>query len=97
MVRRGDRSTRRTAITQPELAALLATCDATLTGVHERALLLSAFASGGHRRGELAAADMSDLCRFGERAFTLRARSTLDVTSRSIVLASHPRKAHVSP
>nr|WP_157618183.1 site-specific integrase [Rhodanobacter sp. 115] len=68
-VKRGDRPTKKTAITQPELAALLATCDASLTGVRDRALLLFAFASGGRRRSEVAAADLSDLRRVGERAF----------------------------
>ncbi|WP_233172128.1 site-specific integrase [Dyella sp. ASV21] len=68
-VKRGERPTKKTAITQTELAALLATCDDSLTGLRDRALLLFAFASGGRRRSEVAAADLSDLRRVGERAF----------------------------
>lgn len=42
-----------------QLRALLATCDATPLGVRDRALLLFAFASGGRRRSEVAAADLA--------------------------------------
>lgn len=68
-VKRGERPAKKTAITQPELVALLATCDDTLSGLRDRALLLFAFASGGRRRSEVAAADLSDLRRMGERAY----------------------------
>ncbi|WP_291775432.1 site-specific integrase [Castellaniella sp.] len=68
-VKRGERPAKKTAITQAELAALLATCDDSLMGLRDRALLLFAFASGGRRRSEVAAADLSDLHRVGERAF----------------------------
>lgn len=68
-VKRGERPAKKTAITQAELAALLATCDDTLTGLRDRALLLFAFASGGRRRSEVASADLCDLRQVGERAF----------------------------
>jgi site-specific recombinase XerD len=68
-VKRGERPAKKTAIAQSELAALLATCDASLVGLRDRALLLFAFASGGRRRSEVAAADLSDLRQLGERAF----------------------------
>lgn len=68
-VKRGERPAKKTAITQAELAALLATCDGSLTGLRDRALLLFAFASGGRRRSEVASADLRDLRQVGERAF----------------------------
>ncbi len=68
-VKRGERPAKKTAITQPELVALLGTCDGSLAGLRDRALLLFAFSSGGRRRSEVAAADLSDLRRVGERTF----------------------------
>lgn len=40
---------------------MLATCDGSLKGLRDRALLYFAFASGGRRRSEVAAADLHDL------------------------------------
>ncbi|TLX22402.1 site-specific integrase [Thermomonas fusca] len=60
-VKRGERPTKKTAITRPELEAMLATCDDSLEGLRDRALLCFGFASGGRRRSEIAGADMRDL------------------------------------
>lgn len=49
------------AITRDPLDALLATCDDTLRGKRDRALLLFAWSSGGRRRSEVASADLSFL------------------------------------
>ena len=43
------------------LEDLLATCDGSLAGVRDRALLLFGFGSGGRRRSEVAAARVEDL------------------------------------
>ncbi|MCW0375132.1 hypothetical protein NB691_001966 [Xanthomonas sacchari] len=51
-VKRGERPRKKTAITLPELEALLATCDDSLEGIRDRALLCFGFASGGRRRSE---------------------------------------------
>ncbi len=59
--KRGERPSKKTAITRTELDALLATCDDTLEGKRDRALLCFAFASGGRRRSEVATADLADL------------------------------------
>lgn len=59
--KRGERPSKKTAITRTELEALLATCDDNLEGKRDRALLCFAFASGGRRRSEVAAADLADL------------------------------------
>jgi len=71
-VKRGERPTKKTAITRGELEAMLATCDDTLEGLRDRALLCFGFASGGRRRSEIAAADMRDLRKVGDDGFIYR-------------------------
>lgn len=71
-VKRGERPSKKTAITRPELEAMLATCDDTLEGIRDRALLCFGFASGGRRRSEIAAADLRDLRRTGPTSFVYR-------------------------
>ena len=71
-VKRGERPRKKTAITLIELEAMLATCDDTLEGLRDRALLCFAFASGGRRRSEVAAADMRDLRRIGPQGYIYR-------------------------
>ena len=56
--RRGDLPQKKEALTRDVLEDLLATCDDSLRGLRDRALLLFAWASGGRRRSEVAAADM---------------------------------------
>jgi len=71
-VKRGERPRKKTAITKLELDALVATCDDSLEGLRDRALLYFGFASGGRRRSEIAAADWQDLRRVGEAEFVYR-------------------------
>ena len=71
-VKRGERATKKTAITRAELEAMLATCDDSLEGLRDRALLCFGFASGGRRRSEIAAADMRDLRKVGENSYIYR-------------------------
>ncbi|MQP74747.1 tyrosine-type recombinase/integrase [Stenotrophomonas sp. MYb238] len=71
-VKRGERPTKKTAITRAELEAMLATCDDSLEGRRDRALLCFGFASGGRRRSEIAAADMRDLRKIGEDGYLYR-------------------------
>lgn len=54
------------ALRLEHLERLLATCDGTPAGVRDRALLLFAFDSGGRRRSEVAAADLSLLKKDGD-------------------------------
>lgn len=70
--KRGDRPTKKTAITRRELEALVVTCDDTLEGLRDRALLYFAFSSGGRRRSEVAAADFADLKRLPEGGYVYR-------------------------
>jgi integrase len=67
-VKRGERPRKKTAITLAELEAMLATCDDSLEGIRDRALLCS----GGRRRSEIAAADLRDLRRIGPQGFIYR-------------------------
>jgi site-specific recombinase XerC len=47
----------------------MATCDDSLEGIRDRALLCFWFASGGRRRSEIAVADLRDLRRIGEAGY----------------------------
>lgn len=71
-VKRGERPRKKTAITLAELEAMLATCDESLEGLRDRAILCFGFASGGRRRSEIAAADIRDLRRIGPQGFIYR-------------------------
>jgi integrase len=71
-VKRGERPTKKTAATFAEITAMLATCDTSLEGLRDRALLLFGFASGGRRRSEIANADMAFLQRIEPGAFLYR-------------------------
>jgi len=71
-VKRGALPRKKPALTREPLDALLETCDASLVGLRDRALLLFAFSSGGRRRSEVALASMENTRRVGEAfAFTL--------------------------
>lgn len=59
--KRGERPSKKTAITATELMAMIATCGDDLVGKRDRALLYFAFASGGRRRSETARATLAKL------------------------------------
>ena len=61
--KRGALPAGKPALTREPLEMLLATCDESLTGKRDRALLLMAWASGGRRRSEVVNADLKDLTR----------------------------------
>ena len=67
--KRGVVPGKKEALTKSSLNALLDTCDDTLRGKRDRALLLFAWASGGRRRSEVTGADMRFLKRV-EEGFT---------------------------
>jgi integrase len=71
--KRGVTQDKKAALTKEPLEALLATCDDSLRGVRDRALLLFAWSSGGRRRSEVTDATMENVRKVGERAhvFTL--------------------------
>jgi integrase len=66
---RGARPKRQRALTKEPLQLLLATCDDSLRGKRDRALLLFAWATGGRRRSEVAAATLENLQRVNAEAF----------------------------
>lgn len=53
------------ALTREPLEQMLATCDGSLAGLRDRAVLLFAFASGGRRRSEVTAATLENTRRVG--------------------------------
>jgi integrase len=70
--RRGALPQKKDALTKDPLQAVLATCDDSLRGQRDRAMLLFAWASGGRRRSEVALADMKFLKRLpGGFSYTL--------------------------
>jgi len=75
--KRGDLPAKKPALTREPLEALLETCDSSLAGLRDRALLLFAFSSGGRRRSEVTAATMENTRREGELfVFTLAMSKT---------------------
>ncbi|CAB3666575.1 site-specific integrase [Achromobacter kerstersii] len=64
--RRGVAPAKKEALTREPLQAMLATCDDTLRGIRDRALLLFAWASGGRRRSEVVRATVENTVRTAE-------------------------------
>lgn len=71
--RRGALVKKKDALTKDVLKQLLATCDDSLRGLRDKALLLFAWSSGGRRRSEITSADMRYLrvMGSGEYIYTL--------------------------
>ena len=67
--RRGALAQKKAALTRLPLEQLLATCDDSLKGMRDRALLLFAWASGGRRRSEVAEARMEWLQTMGPNQY----------------------------
>jgi len=68
--KRGERPRKKTAITADMLRAMLATCDDSLLGLRDAALLTFGFATGGRRRSEIASATYENLRRAGDAGYT---------------------------
>ena len=64
--KRGALPHKKPALTRDPLELMLETCDTSLTGLRDRALLLFAFSSGGRRRSEVTAATMENTQRTHE-------------------------------
>jgi integrase len=67
--KRGVVQDRKAALTKDPLEALLATCDDSLRGVRDRAIILFGWASGGRRRSEVTAATTDNVRKVGDRAY----------------------------
>lgn len=72
----GERPLKKTAATKEPLEAMLATCDDSLAGCRDRAILLLGWASGGRRRSEIAAVQVGDLRPAGGGQYSLAMGST---------------------
>ena len=68
--KRGALPQKKDALTKDPLMAILDTCDESLKGIRDRALLLFAWASGGRRRSEVAGANMKNLRSHGPDSFS---------------------------
>lgn len=80
---RGPRSKPKAALVKGPLELLLATCDKSLRGKRDRALLLFAWASGGRRRSEVASARCEDLKSIGiDFVFTLEKVQSVEAVHR---------------
>ena len=66
---------KKAAITRDMLLSMISTCDDSLTGVRDRALLLVAFTSGGRRRDELVNIKINDLTKV-DGGYVLRIRKS---------------------
>ena len=76
-VKKGKPKEKKAALTMERLNAMLATCDESLIGIRDRALLLFAFGSGGRRRSEVANAIFENLEEAGESyVYTLSSSKT---------------------
>lgn len=67
--KRGDLPDKKPALTREPLEALLDTCDDSLRGRRDRALLLFAWASGGRRRSEVTMATLDNVLRRPDGSF----------------------------
>jgi integrase len=67
--KRGAFARRKTALTREPLDALLATCEPSLRGIRDRALLLFAWSSGGRRRSEVVGATLENTCKSADGAW----------------------------
>ncbi len=70
--KRGETVDKKTAATREPLEAMIATCDDSLEGIRDKALLLFAWASGGRRRSEVAAATIEQLTKVDDRGYLFR-------------------------
>lgn len=68
--KRGALPQKKDALTREPLLAMLQTCDDSLKGLRDRALLLFAWSTGGRRRSEVASAQMHQLRRNGPGSYT---------------------------
>lgn len=60
-VKKGKTPVKKRALTRDLIEILISTCDNSLIGVRDKAIILFAFASGGRRRSEIARARVEDL------------------------------------
>lgn len=72
--KRGRIPGKKAALTRTPFDLLLETCDDSLRGVRDRALLLFAWSSGGRRRSEVVSATVDNLQKISDRVYTYTLR-----------------------
>ncbi len=70
--KRGEVPRQKKAATREPMEAMLATCDDSLVGLRDRAILLLAWSSGGRRRSEVAACSAEHLVRVDSASYLYR-------------------------
>lgn len=88
--RRGARPARKDALTRDPFEQLLATCDDSLIGLRDRALLLFGWASGGRRRSEIVHATLENTRRTGDGFLFHLTRSKTNQTGQDRADAHKP-------
>jgi integrase len=91
--KRGETVTKKTAATREPLEAMLATCDESLEGIRDRAILLFGWSSGGRRRSEVADACIEHLTKVGDSGFLfklVRSKTNQDGNSAGAVSVDKP-------
>lgn len=88
--RRGEAPRKKRALPARDLLAMIATCDDSLQGLRDRALLYFGFASGGRRRSEIADAVVDDLERTGADSYVYRLRRSKTRTHHTDRAAEKP-------
>lgn len=88
--KRGEIATKKTAATRESLKAMLNTCDGSLQGLRDRALLLFAWSSGGRRRSEVTEATMECLSKADGGNYSYRLHRSK--TDQDGISAIHPDK-----
>lgn len=86
--KRGETPQKKSAATREPLEAMLATCDESLEGVRDRAILLFGWSSGGRRRSEVASACVEHLTKTQNDNYLFRlarSKTNQDGTGRGIV------------
>lgn len=74
--KRGQLKDKKPALTREPLEALLDTCDDSLRGIRDRALLLVAWASGGRRRSEVVQATMENVAKISSTEYVFHLAHT---------------------
>lgn len=91
--KRGETVTKKTAATREPLEAMLATCDDSLEGIRDRAILLFGWASGGRRRSEVSSACFEHLTKVGDRGYLfrlVRSKTNQEGVSRGATIVDKP-------
>lgn len=92
-VKKGNKPNKKKAATLDKLDVMLETCDDSLAGIRDRALLLFAFSSGGRRASEVSGAVVENLTQVGDNFVYLISKSKTDQEGKGHVVPIKGRAA----